>query len=90
MPTRIEADLNDGGWFKTTDLAQSSGSSLVSQDGKVVRLGTTQGPATPSILCTSKVPTLVVLLLPTYWMIMRKALGLQYSQRGLGVMVPAR
>ena len=31
------------GVVKTTDLAQSSGSSLVSQDGKVVRLGTNSG-----------------------------------------------
>ncbi len=42
MPTRIEA-ASTTGLVKTTDLAQSSGSSLVSQDGKVVRLGTNGG-----------------------------------------------
>ena len=42
MPTRIEA-ASTTGLVKTTDLAQSSGSSLVSQDGKVVRLGTNSG-----------------------------------------------
>ena len=42
MPTRIEA-ASTTGLVKTTDLAQSSGSSFVSQDGKVVRLGTNSG-----------------------------------------------
>lgn len=42
MPTRIEA-ASTTGLVKTTDLAQSSGSSLVSQDGKVIRLGTNSG-----------------------------------------------
>ena len=42
MPTRIEA-ASTTGLVKTTDLAQSSGSSFVSQDGKVVRLGTNGG-----------------------------------------------